>query len=57
MTCEHVAQIPDPMPEVPERTSPHRHATVHYYRTDHPVMRSAEPGEAWRWCYNDHQLV
>jgi ubiquitin-hydrolase Zn-finger-containing protein len=57
MTCEHVAQIPDPMPEVPERTSPHRHATVHYYGTDHPVMRSAEPGEAWRWCYNDHQLV
>ncbi|MGB9281715.1 MAG: UBP-type zinc finger domain-containing protein, partial [Pseudonocardiaceae bacterium] len=38
-------------------SSPHRHATVHYYRTDHPVIRSAEPGEAWRWCYPDHQLV
>jgi len=24
--------------------------------TGHPVMRSIEPGEAWRWCYVDSEL-
>lgn len=38
-------------------SSPHRHATIHYYRSDHPVIRSVEPGEEWRWCYLDHRLV
>ncbi|WP_420121105.1 Na+/H+ antiporter [Nakamurella sp.] len=28
-----------------------RHATRHFNDTAHPVMRSFEPGEAWRWCY------
>jgi Na+/H+ antiporter len=37
-------------------SSPRRHATAHYAATGHPVIRSAEPGEAWRWCYVD-QLV
>jgi len=32
-------------------SSPGRHATAHYHETGHPVMRSAEPGEDWRWCY------
>jgi CPA1 family monovalent cation:H+ antiporter len=22
----------------------------------HPVMRSFEPGESWRWCFVDEQL-
>jgi len=22
----------------------------------HPVVVSAEPGEAWRWCWVDEQL-
>jgi Na+/H+ antiporter len=30
-----------------------RHAELHFHETDHPVMRSFEPGEAWRWCYLD----
>jgi len=30
-----------------------RHAERHYKDTDHAVMRSFEPGEAWRWCYVD----
>lgn len=34
-------------------SSPARHADRHYQRTGHPVMRSPEPGEAWRWCYVD----
>lgn len=34
-------------------SSPHRHATAHHHATGHPVMRSFEPGESWRWCYVD----
>lgn len=35
-------------------SSPGRHATAHFRDTHHPVMQSAEPGEAWRWCYVHH---
>jgi CPA1 family monovalent cation:H+ antiporter len=37
-------------------SSPNRHATKHFEAVGHPVIRSQEPGEAWRWCYLD-QLV
>ncbi len=37
-------------------SSPRRHATAHHQATGHPVVRSAEPGETWRWCFVD-QLV
>jgi monovalent cation/hydrogen antiporter len=37
-------------------SSPGRHATAHYGDTHHPVIRSFEPGEHWRWCYVDDQL-
>jgi monovalent cation/hydrogen antiporter len=37
-------------------SSPRRHATAHFHETEHPVMRSAEPGESWRWCYVDNRL-
>lgn len=33
-----------------------RHADGHFHETGHPVMRSFEPGEAWRWCYIDEHL-
>lgn len=33
--------------------SPNRHATAHHHATGHPMIRSAEPGEAWWWCYPD----
>ena len=33
-----------------------RHAARHHRNTLHPVMRSVEPGEAWRWCYVDDRL-
>jgi uncharacterized UBP type Zn finger protein len=33
--------------------SPGRHATAHFRTTGHPVMRSAEPGEEWSWCFVD----
>ena len=32
-------------------SSPHQHATAHFHASGHPVMRSHEPGEDWRWCY------
>jgi uncharacterized UBP type Zn finger protein len=34
-------------------SSPNRHATAHAKETGHPVIRSAEPGEDWFWCYED----
>ncbi len=34
-------------------SSPERHASRHYDGTGHEVMRSAEAGEDWRWCFVD----
>ena len=34
-------------------SSPRRHASAHYGEVGHPVMRSIELGEGWRWCYVD----
>ncbi len=36
-------------------SSPQRHASAHFRETRHPVMRSAESGESWRWCFVHHQ--
>jgi|1185.fasta_scaffold123769_2 hypothetical protein len=33
--------------------SPRRHATAHFHSSRHPIMRSAETGEPWGWCYPD----
>ena len=44
MECGHVGCC---------NSSPEKHADRHYNETGHPVMRSFEPGEAWRWCYVD----
>jgi hypothetical protein len=38
-------------------SSPNRHATAHASEARHPVVRSVEPGEAWRWCYVDKEFV
>ena len=37
-------------------SSPRRHASAHFEEVEHPVMRSAEPGEEWRWCFVDSRL-
>jgi monovalent cation/hydrogen antiporter len=34
-------------------SSVHKHASAHFRETSHPVMRSFERGEAWRWCFVD----
>jgi uncharacterized UBP type Zn finger protein len=36
--------------------SPNRHATAHHHATGHPIIRSAEPGEDWSWCYVDELM-
>jgi CPA1 family monovalent cation:H+ antiporter len=47
LTCGHVGCCD---------SSVGRHATGHFHETQHPVMRSIEPGEAWRWCFVDELL-
>lgn len=47
LTCGYVGCCDSSIPQ---------HSTRHYERTGHPVMRTFEPGEAWRWCYR-HQLL
>jgi uncharacterized UBP type Zn finger protein len=38
-------------------SSPNRHAAKHSRETQHPIVRSFEPGEDWRWCYVDEVFV
>ena len=38
-------------------SSKNKHATKHYHRAGHPIVRSLEPGEDWRWCYADRIMV
>ena len=38
-------------------SSPSRHASAHARTVGHPIVRSFEPGEDWRWCYLDQTLV
>ena len=38
-------------------SSQHKHATAHFRGTQHPVVRSFEPGESWRWCYSDEVVA
>lgn len=37
-------------------SSPGKHAAARFEQTGHPVMRSFEPGEEWRWCFPDKLL-
>jgi monovalent cation/hydrogen antiporter len=48
LTCGHIGCCD---------SSPNQHATGHYEEVGHPVMRSFEPGEDWRWCYADEMVV
>ena len=45
MTCGHVGCCD---------SSPGKHATAHWHDTQHPLVRSFEPGENWWWCYADN---
>lgn len=37
--------------------SPGKHATRHFHQTQHPVMKSLEPGEDWGWCFVDELMI
>jgi uncharacterized UBP type Zn finger protein len=34
-------------------SSKNKHATKHFHKTTHPIIKSFEPGEDWGWCYVD----
>ena len=38
-------------------SSKNKHATKHFHKTHHPLIRSIERGEAWIWCYVDEMLA
>lgn len=47
MECGHVGCCDD---------SPNKHATKHFNKTTHPIIKSFEPGEDWGWCYVDEEF-
>jgi uncharacterized UBP type Zn finger protein len=38
-------------------SSKNKHATKHFHATNHPIIKSLEPGEDWSWCYIDNAIV
>jgi uncharacterized UBP type Zn finger protein len=44
LTCGHVGCCD---------SSKNKHATKHFHTTGHAIMKSAEPGEDWCWCFVD----
>ena len=48
MTCGHVGCCD---------SSKNKHATKHFHATQHPIVRSLEPGEDWGWCYVDDMML
>jgi uncharacterized UBP type Zn finger protein len=38
-------------------SSKNGHATKHFHASQHPLMRSIEPGEEWGWCYVDELVI
>lgn len=48
LTCGHVGCCDN---------SKNKHATQHFHATQHPVIKSFEKGEHWRWCYIDQMMV
>ena len=37
--------------------SKNKHATKHFHKTKHPVIKSFEPGEDWMYCYVDDLFI
>ena len=37
--------------------SKNRHARKHWEAHQHPLIRSIEPGESWRFCFADNFVV
>lgn len=47
LTCGHVGCCD---------SSKNKHATAHFRGTQHPIIRSYEPNEAWAYCYEDRAM-
>jgi uncharacterized UBP type Zn finger protein len=48
LTCGHVGCCD---------SSKNKHASKHWAGVGHPIIRSFERGEDWRWCYPDEEFV
>ena len=48
LTCGHVGCCD---------SSPNKHATAHFRETNHPLIKSIEPGDDWGWCYRDEIYI
>jgi CPA2 family monovalent cation:H+ antiporter-2 len=48
MTCGHVGCCD---------SSKNKHATRHSQATEHPIIKSLQPGEDWAWCYVDQTMI
>ena len=48
LTCGHVGCCD---------SSKNKHATKHFRQSKHPIVKSFEPGEDWRWCYVDEVFL
>lgn len=48
LTCGHVGCCD---------SSPNKHATKHFKATEHPIIRSFQPGENWKYCYIDNMMI
>jgi hypothetical protein len=48
LTCGHVGCCD---------SSPMKHASKHAHVEGHPIVRSFEPGQTWRWCYVDQAFL
>jgi uncharacterized UBP type Zn finger protein len=38
-------------------SSPNQHASAHARESDHPLIRSLQPGEIWSWCFVDEVMM
>jgi len=48
MSCGHVGCCD---------SSPNKHATKHFHRTQHPVIQAFEPDADWAYCYPDEITI
>jgi uncharacterized UBP type Zn finger protein len=48
LTCGHVGCCD---------SSKNKHASQHAEEAGHPIVRSFQPGEDWRWCFIDETYV
>ncbi|HEY5090295.1 MAG TPA: UBP-type zinc finger domain-containing protein [Polyangia bacterium] len=48
MACGHVGCCDD---------SKNKHATKHFKKVGHPLIRSLEPGEGWGFCFVDDLFI